>query len=221
MTRELIVTSDIPDAAVRLFREAQPRTVVLAGGQAGLAVYRRLAGETYDWPGVDVFFADERCVPPDDPDSNFRAANETLLSRVPARVHRMPGETCDGASYEAELRAMYGDRVPQFDFALLGLGPDGHAASLFAGDPALDEKVRWVVRVSRPDHERMTMTLPLLSAIRLVVFLAAGETKRDALRLLMAGEDIPANRVAAPRVVVLADPLAAAGMAQDTPGKAV
>jgi 6-phosphogluconolactonase len=212
MRRELVVTDDIPEAAARLFREAMPRTIVLAGGETPRPTYQRLAREEHDWDQVEVFFSDERCVPPDHPDSNYRMANETLLFFVPARVHRMPGEGCDAESYERELRRMFADSLPRFDLAFMGLGPDGHTASLFPGDPALDEKERWVVRVSRPDHERMTLTLPLLSAVRLVVFLVAGEEKHDALRRMMAGEDIPANRVAAERVVVLADAAAASGV---------
>jgi 6-phosphogluconolactonase len=212
MTRELIVTDDMPEEALRMFREARPRTLVLAGGETPRRIYRRLSQEEYCWDEVDVFFSDERCVPPDHPDSNFRMANEALLSFVAARVHRMPGETCDAASYERELREMSDGAPPRFDLAFLGLGPDGHTASLFPGDPALDERERWVVRVARPDHERMTLTLPLLSAARLAVFLVAGAEKRDALRRMMAGEDIPANRITAERAVVLADAAASAGV---------
>ncbi len=158
----------------------------------------------------DVFFGDERCVPPDHSDSNYRMANETLLSSVPARVHRMPGESCDAEAYERELRAFFGE-LPRFDFVFLGLGPDGHTASLFPGDPALEERSLWVARVQRPDHDRLTLTLPVLSAARLVVFLVAGAEKREALRRMMCDENIPANRVTAERVVVLADREAAGG----------
>jgi 6-phosphogluconolactonase len=209
MTRELVVTDDMAGEAVRLFREVCPRTLVLAGGETPRATYQRLAQEKYPWEGVDVFFGDERCVPPDHPDSNYRMANETLLSLVPARVHRMWGESCDAESYERELRDIFGG-LPRFDFVFLGLGADGHTASLFPGDRALDENERWAVRVRRPGHERLTLTLPVLSAASHAVFLVAGAEKRDALRRMMAGEDVPANRVAAERVVVLADAAAAA-----------
>ncbi len=213
MQRELIVTDDMPREAVRLFREASPRTLVLAGGETPRPIYKRLAREKYAWDEVDVFFGDERCVPPDHPDSNYRMANETLLSFVPARVHRMPGESCDAETYERELREFFGG-VPRFDLVFLGLGADGHTASLFPGDAALDEKERWVVRVLRPDHERLTLTPPVLSTARLAVFLVAGAEKRDALRRMTAGEDILANRVSAERVVVLADAAAAAEAAE-------
>jgi 6-phosphogluconolactonase len=209
MTRELVVTDDIAGEALHIFRTVQPRTLVLAGGETPRPLYQRLAQEPYGWESLDVFFGDERCVPPDDPASNYRMAFESLLSHVPARVHRMPGETCDAEAYERALREMFDNVIPQFDLAFLGLGPEGHTASLFPGDPALDERERWVAGVSRPDHERMTMTLPLLSSVQVVVFLVAGEEKCDALRRMMAGDDIPANRITAPQVVILADAAAA------------
>jgi 6-phosphogluconolactonase len=214
MSTELVVTQDMEDDALRLFREARPRTVILAGGQTPRPVYKRLAREPYPWAQVDVFFSDERCVPPDNSASNYRMASETLLSFVPAHAHRMPGEGCDAGEYEEELRRFFAGAPPAFDFAFLGLGDDGHTASLFPGDAALDEKERWVVRVARPDHERMTLTLPVLSAAGVVLFLVVGASKRQALRRMMGGEDLPANRVMSPRVVVLADPAAAADVEQ-------
>jgi len=212
MRPELLIAPDIPEAALGLFRETRPRTIVLAGGETPRPVYQRLAQEPYHWDGVEVFFSDERCVPPEDPASNYRMASETLLSFVPAHAHRMPGETCDAAAYEQELRQVLGGALPEFDLAFLGLGADGHTASLFPGDAALDEWDRWVAKVTRPDHERLTLTLPVLSAARVVVFLVAGAGKRDALRRMMAGEDLPANRVEARRVVAVADSAAASGV---------
>ena len=209
MKRELLVTSDIPETVADLFLHQRPRAVVLAGGRTPGAVYARLAAERYDWGTVDVFFSDERCVPPDHRDSNFRMAKEALLSRVPARVHRMPGETCDAAGYEKELRAVFGEGLPTFDLVFLGLGTDGHTASLFPGDPALEESHRLVVKVARPDHHRLTLTLPLLSASKLAVFLVSGAEKREALQRVLADEDLPAARVAARRVLIIADAAAA------------
>jgi 6-phosphogluconolactonase len=205
MRRELLVVPDIADAATDIFLRERPRTVVLAGGRTPGAFYARLAEEEYDWSTVDVFFSDERCVPPDHPDSNFRMADETLLSRVSARVHRMRGETCDAAGYETELRAVFGNGLPSFDLVFLGMGTDGHTASLFPRHPAVDETHRPVVEVARPDHQRLTLTLPVLSASKLAVFLVSGAEKRDALRQVLAGEDLPAARVAARRVVIIAD----------------
>lgn len=212
MPPELIVAENIVGPAVALFLETRPRTLMLAGGQTPRPVYERLAKEPFDWSSVDVFFSDERCVPPDDPDSNFRMANELLLSRVPARVHRMAGETCDAEAYEEDLRRFFAGGPPSFDFAFQGLGADGHTASLFPDDAALDERERWALKVPHPDHERLTVTLPVLSAVRVAVFLVSGEEKRDALRRMMAGEDIPANRVKAGRIAIVADEAAAAGL---------
>jgi 6-phosphogluconolactonase len=209
MRRELLVTSDIAETAVGLFLRQRPRTVALAGGRTPRAFYARLAREKYDWSGVDIFFSDERCVPPDHPDSNFRMARETLLSRVTARVHRMHGETCDAAGYEGELRLVFGKGLPSFDLVFLGMGADGHTASLFPGDPALEETQRLVAKVARPDHQRLTLTLPVLSASRLAVFLVSGAEKREALRRVLAGDDLPAACVAARRVVIIADAAAA------------
>jgi len=209
MRRELLVTSDIAETAAGVFLHERPRSMVLAGGRTPRALYARLATEEYDWGAVHVFFSDERCVPPDHPDSNFRMARETLLSKVTARVHRMHGETCDAAGYEEELRAVFGEDLPTFDMAFLGMGVDGHTASLFAGDPALEETSRLVARVARPDHHRLTLTLPALSASKLVVFLISGAEKREPLRRLLAGGDLPAVRVAARRVLIIADTAAA------------
>ena len=211
MTWEVRVAEDIAVAAADLFLQQRPQTVVLAGGQTPRPLYTLLAqkAQQHDWASVDVFFSDERCVPPDHPDSNYRMAHETLLSRVSARVHRMPGETCDVAAYEAELRGVFGDRTPDFDLAFLGIGADGHTASLFPGDPALLEEHRWVVEVTASDHHRLSLTLPSLSASKLVVFLVAGADKRPALTKALAGGDVPAARVKAQRAVVIADRAAA------------
>jgi len=209
MRRELLVTSDIAETAAGLFLRERPRSVVLAGGRTPRAFYGRLGTEEYDWGAVHVFFSDERCVPPDHPDSNFRMVREALLSKVTARVHRMHGETCDAAGYEEELRAVFGEDLPTFDITFLGMGVDGHTASLFPGDPALEETERLVVRVARPDHHRLTLTLPALSASKLVVFLISGAEKREALRRVLAGEDLPAGRVGGRRVLIIADTAAA------------
>jgi len=206
---ELEVTEDVAAAAVAEFVRAGPRVVALAGGRTPRAVYERLAGIAYPWPEVDVLFTDERCVPADDPHSNDRMVQETLLSRLdpPPRVHRMPGESCDADAHELEIRSTFG--ALRLDLAVLGLGADGHTASLFPGSPALDERIRWVARVERPDHPRLTLTLPVLSSARLAMFLVQGQEKREAVGRLLGGEDIPASRVGAERVLILADPAAA------------
>ncbi len=207
--RELLVVEDLPSAGLGLFTSLEPRTLALAGGSTPRALYQALAEVDYPWSEVDVFFGDERCVPPDHPDSNFRMAHRALLSKVAARVHRMPAESCDPIAYERELAGALGPGAPTLDLVLLGLGDDGHTASLFPGDPALEERDRLVARVERPDHPRLTLTLPVLSAARVAAFLVSGESKREALTRLVEGRDIPAARVAAGRVVILADRAAA------------
>jgi len=204
------IATDIPKRAVELFLEADPRTVALAGGSTPRATYEALAQAPRSWAGTDVFFGDERCVDADDPDSNFRMATESLLRHVPdAKVHPMTG--CDPVGYAATLGTVFASTssVPRFDLVFLGLGSDGHTASLFPGDAALDITDRWVAQVVRPDHERLTLTLPVLCAAKLVIFLVSGAAKVGPLRLLMDGGDIPAARVQAERVIVLADPAAA------------
>lgn len=210
MTRKLIVADDVATVAAEHIVNRQPRTLALAGGSTPRVLYELLADCDLSWPDMEIFFTDERCVLPDDQDSNFRMAHEALLSKVPTNVHRMPGERCVAGEYENEIRAVFG-ATPVFDLVLLGLGADGHTASLFPGDPALEEGQRWVVAVSRPDHERLTLTLAILSAARTAIFLVTGPTKREALRRLLAGDDIPAARVHASEVLIIADKAAARG----------
>jgi 6-phosphogluconolactonase len=205
---ELVVARDITDAADR-FLALRPNTLALAGGSTPKHFYRHLATCVFPWSKTEVFFGDERCIPPDHPDSNYRMASEALLSKVKARVHRMRGETCDAAAYEEELERVFGAGLPEFDLVLLGLGEDGHTASLFPGDPALEVTDRRVVRVERPDHARLTLTLPVLSSARVALFLVSGTSKREPLRRLLDGERIPAARVEAERVLIVADEAAA------------
>lgn len=202
---ELTIAQDVSIAACDLFERARPRTVALSGGSTPAPVYSRLATLDFPWEATHIFFGDERCVAPDHPDSNFRMAWEALLSKVPAVVHRMPAEDCDATAYERELAATFGPGMPQFDLVFLGLGTDGHTASLFPGDAALNECERRVVRVERPDHSRLTLTLPVLSAARLAIFLVTGAAKRAPLAQLLRGDDIPAAWVRAERILVIAD----------------
>ena len=213
--RDLRVFDDLDGlvaAAVDLFLDVAPRTIALSGGSTPKPVYERLVDTGYDWSNVDVFFGDERCVPPESPDSNFRMAHEALLSKIDARVH--PMYDCDADGYEAVLRKVFGDvDVPSLDLDILGIGDDGHTASLFPGKPALDVTDRWVTYVPEPGmpppHPRLTMTYPVHDAAKLALFLVSGEGKRERLRQLMEGDDIPAARIAAERIMVLADRAAA------------
>lgn len=211
---ELIVTDDVAGEALRVFRRLNPGNVALAGGSTPRTFYERLAVAdlTHGWSAMDVFFTDERCVPPDHPDSNFRLVSESLLSRIPPPgpiVWRMPGEKCDAERHDSALREFAGRTRSFLDLAILGLGEDGHTASLFPGDPALREDERWVVRVERTPHPRLTLTLPVLSAAGTAMFLVTGASKQPALRRFLDGENIPARRVEARTVLVIADPDAA------------
>ncbi len=159
--------------ALRVFREVSPRTLILAGGSTPRPLYEELALVEHPWAETDVFFSDERCVPLDDTDSNYHMVYEALLSKIPARVHPMAGAACDADAHDSELRAFFGEQPVHFDLAFLGLGEEGHTASLFPGDPALDVADRLIVAVERPDHPRLTLTLPALSATDVAVFLVS------------------------------------------------
>ncbi|MFQ5601421.1 MAG: 6-phosphogluconolactonase [Candidatus Krumholzibacteriia bacterium] len=210
-------------AASRAIEERGSCALVLAGGSTPRRVYQRLAGRSdVDWRRVHLFWGDERAVPPDAPDSNYRMVREALLAHIeipPSRVHRMPAdaEDLDGAAraYEELLRATLGAR-PTFDLVLLGLGADAHTASLFPGQAAVHEKERLVVATPAPViAPRLTLTPPALNASRAVLFLVTGEGKREALRRATrsaqgAGE-VPARAIRPPdgQVVWLVDRAAA------------
>jgi 6-phosphogluconolactonase len=184
--------------------------LALSGGGAPLPLYRILAGRsvrpTVNWHKVHLFWGDERYVPHDDPRSNFGQAFAVWLRDAPIpreNIHPMPTHYADpdaaARAYEATLRAHFGDSLPYpaFDLALLGLGDDGHIASLFPGDPALEETERWVVSSRAPaePHQRLTLTLPVLRANRLW-FLVAGEPKASIIEQLFAGTPDPALPIA-------------------------
>ncbi|MCL4808226.1 MAG: 6-phosphogluconolactonase [Thermoanaerobaculia bacterium] len=176
--------------------------VALAGGTTPLAAYRRLAASPWadvvPWGSVEVFFGDERCVGECDGDRNDAAAREALLLHVPVppeNVHPVPSLAPDAAErYEALLRERLGapaPAVPVLDLVLLGLGEDGHTASLFPGHPAAAETRRLVVRVDgapKPPPSRVSFTLPLLNAARTVVFVVSGDGKRGALARVLSGD---------------------------------
>lgn len=188
----------VEDAA-RSIREKGRFAVALAGGSTPKALYELLATgyrDALEWRNVHVFFGDERTVPPNHEDSNYRMAHEALLSHVPVgSVHRMRGELDPreaAALYEEELTAFFGDR-PNFDLVLLGMGEDGHTASLFPCTPALDARSRWAVEnpVEKLDTERLTLTIPTINAARKVTFLVAGKGKAKALKEVIEGNADP------------------------------
>lgn len=191
--------------------------VVLTGGSTVPGVYARLAAEPLrrriDWERVHVWWTDERCVAPDDPLSNYGAAREILLDRVPLpceQIHRMRGEDSnterEAVRYEATLRREHGlarGEAPPFDLALLGLGGDTHVASLFPGAPTLllDDRLVAAVRkgevdIPDPTVDRITLTLPALNAARAALFLVAGQGKAEAVRAVLAGPRDPARHPA-------------------------
>ncbi len=194
-------------AAVRAINEAVRDTgrcsLVLSGGNTPRTLYGLLASEFRDqipWAQVHIFWGDERYVSPDDPESNYRMAKETLLDRVPCpagNVHPMPTHfpLPDAAArdYEGTLRNWFGTAWPQFDLSLLGIGEDGHTASLFPGSPVLREQARWVAAVETPANPplRLTLTLPALTRAAGIYVLVAGSKKAGALHHVLAGPPDP------------------------------
>lgn len=238
MSRRYLVLPDVPSVATvtadRLIaagRNAIRRRgrfmLALSGGTTPLAVCPLLVVpprvRQLDWTRVEFFFGDERAVPPDHPESNYGSERAALLDYLPGvranQVHRMLGEASDldaaARAYEAELRAAFGvsgPRPPSFDLVWLGMGPDGHTASLFPGSAALDEKDRWVVAnwAPRPGAWRLTVTFPVLNAAREAMFVVTGADKADAFRAIRSGRrDLPAARVNARRTLWIVEAAAA------------
>jgi 6-phosphogluconolactonase len=209
--------SDDPAGAAVMLLAAADGHVCITGGSTPRKAYERVAAQRPDWSGVEVWFTDERCVAPEHEHSNYRMADEALLSRVAgATVHRMKGELGPeegAADYERELDAA---GRPVFDLIMLGIGPDAHTCSLFPGDDALGERERPVVGVETPGMAplvpRITLTLPTVNASRRIVFLVTGEDKADAVARVFSGRRdpmAPASLVDG-NVTVLLDEAAAA-----------
>jgi 6-phosphogluconolactonase len=171
--------------------------VALAGGRTPARMYSLWAQQKYQeqtpWDRVQLFWGDERYVPHDDPRSNYRMARETLIARVPipaANVHPMPTDLPQpemaAEAYQEELRKFFGPAVPAFDVQLLGLGVEGHTASLFPGSPVLDDNRRWVAAVEVPAEPplRLTLTPAVLNSGRNTFFLVAGEDKGEIFEAL-------------------------------------
>jgi 6-phosphogluconolactonase len=213
---DIRVLDDPAEEAAQLLAGATGH-LALTGGSTPRATYERTAELRDDWSGVDFWFTDERCVPPEHEHSNFGMAHRALLSRAEgATVHRMHGELGpeDGASaYENEL-AEFGPAA--LDLMLLGVGPDAHICSLFPGDDALAERERRVVGVETPGMaplvSRITLTLPVVTASRQIVFLIAGEDKAEAVQRVFAGPPDPRapGSLVEGNVIALLDSAAAA-----------
>jgi 6-phosphogluconolactonase len=197
----------VVEAAFKAIHEHGEVRLVLSGGRTPRAAYQLLAGELrdeVDWRRVVFYFGDERCVPPDHPDSNYRMAKEVLFDPLKIQgnsVRRMAGELpppSAAADYDTEIRALMAERTPAFDLVLLGMGAEGHTASLFPGSPALDETTRTVVNVVVPIQppERLTLTPVAFASARQILFLVTGADKAEALaKVFGGGDDLPAARV--------------------------
>jgi 6-phosphogluconolactonase len=237
--RTIIVAADAPALAetaagrliARIAQAGGRAAVCLTGGSGPVPLYRLLAREPWrsrlPWPRVHWFMGDDRFVPIEHELSNMGAARRLLLDHVnvpPANIHGIApdADSPDAAArrYETELKRFYGrDRLdparPLFDLVLMGLGPDGHTASLFPNAPALDESERWVVGVAKaglaPFVPRVTLTFPALASTREMLFLVEGKDKRGILERVFAGGDLPASRARADGALVfLVDRAAAA-----------
>ncbi len=218
----LRIVDDVPGAFAAQMVEAfharaeDTFAIALSGGATARRCYQRLADdarEAIDWWRVDVYWGDERCVPHDDPDSNYRLAREALLDRVGAAnaTHLM---RCAEGPDPYQLRI---GELGRFDVVHLGLGPDGHTASLFPHSEALDaDPGRLVTMNDDPlgtnPHRRMTLTFAGIERARLVVVTVSGAEKADALGRIAGGEDLPGARIRADEVLWLVDPAAAAGL---------
>jgi len=204
-------------------------TMALSGGTTPRKTYELLGSEPYsrqiNWTLVHIFWGDERSVPPESPDSNYRMAHEILLSKIPipaVQVHRMlanePNRDAASQEYVEEMQRVFAtDDIPSFDLIQLGMGPEGHTASLFPHQEALHEERRLVMPVSvpKPPPDRLTFTPPLLNAARNLLFLVTGSDKADALHAVLEGpyqpDEYPAQIVRPPigEVVWMVDTAAA------------
>jgi 6-phosphogluconolactonase len=217
---EVILVDDVPaefaERVIEAFhgRPEESFSLALSGGGTAAQCYERLAADgadQIDWWQVDVYWGDERCVPPDDPDSNERLGRQTLLERVGAANAIYPMRCDDGPDPYQQRMAQAG----RLDLVHLGLGPDGHTASLFPGSPALQaDPGRLVVMNEDPSgrnpHPRMTLTYSGIARARLVVFTVSGTEKREAFAGVCRGDAaLPATRVQADQVLWLVDPAAA------------
>jgi len=242
--RQVVVVPDVvalaQEAAGRFVEQARAAvqsrgrfSVALSGGSTPEGAYRLLAQEPYrgqlPWDRMHLFWGDERCVPPDDPGSNYRLADQALISQVPIpaeNVHRIPGELAPEAAaraYRRELENFFCGPLPRLDLVLLGLGSDGHTASLFPGSDVLEAVSDVAVAVEaqyegRPAR-RVTLTLPAINAARQVLFLVTGESKARIVARVLGTRTgpLPAERVCptAGELIWLLDEAAASGLAEE------
>jgi 6-phosphogluconolactonase len=209
-------------------------TFALSGGNTPKKLYGLLATEPYtsqiDWARSEIFWSDERCVASDDPESNYRMAHEVLLSKVPIpaqQIHRVPADEPDrdaaSLAYAEDIRRTLGTNgIPSFDLIQLGMGPEGHTASLFPHQSSLHEERRLImaVTVPKPPPPRLTFTPPLLKAASHTLFLVTGADKAEAVQAVLEGDDQPDEypaqlaRAAQGEVIWMLDALAAGKLSQ-------
>ncbi|MDQ1511018.1 MAG: 6-phosphogluconolactonase [Actinomycetota bacterium] len=203
---EVRVVENVAASFAELVLERQPKSIALSGAWLARDCYSALRGAELDWSSIEVFFGDERFVPIDSPDSNEGQARRVLLDHVaPRAVHSMYANLAlaDAANaYDALIR-----RLPPIDLIHLGVGPDGHTASLFPHTDALGETTRFVVPNADAvhPHPRLTFTFAAIARSPLVVVAVSGSEKREAIARIRAGEDLPAARIRASEVVWLLD----------------
>jgi 6-phosphogluconolactonase len=216
---EIVVVEDVPTAfaerVVYAFhgRPDEEFSLAVSGGETARACYEKLAfvgAEMIDWWLVNIFWSDERCVPPEDPASNQRLVRQALLEKVGAANAVYPMRCEEGPEpYQLRLGEM-----GRLDVIHLGMGPDGHTASLFPGSPALNADPGVLVTMNedplgRNPYRRMTFTYSGIARGRLVIFTVAGESKREAMQAVADGADLPAARVTADKIIWLVDAAAA------------
>ncbi|MGD2163266.1 MAG: 6-phosphogluconolactonase [Anaerolineales bacterium] len=202
----------IMDSARKALQVQHRFVLALSGGGTPEPVYESLPTiwkeHNLDWHSVQILWGDERCVPLDHPQSNYRMVREALLDKIDiprSNVHPMrcaDSPSSAAAAYEAELRTLYPQQSwPIIDLILLGMGADGHTASLFPGSPAMHEEKRWVVDndTSSAEHRRLTLTIPAINHAHAIAFLVTGEDKAETLRQVLQGKEtkdaLPAQRI--------------------------
>ncbi len=198
---QIRIVDDVPRAFARLVAELTPASIALSGGELAHRCYAALRRETINWSVVDVYFGDDRVVPVESDDSNEGMARRILLDEAqPRAVHSMVAAGAD--AYDERIRSA----LP-IDIVHLGLGPDGHTASLFPGAATLAETERLVVDAADDlhPHPRITFTYPGIAHSTLVVVTVEGDEKHDPIRRMRAGQDLPALHIQAPQVLWIGD----------------
>lgn len=192
---QVFAAGDYPREAARLIAEssAKASSLVLTGGTTAEKVYRELAAQGVDWAGLSVLFSDERCVPPDDPESNFGMARRLLFADAgPKLVHRMRGEDPPESAAEQYHEAISSAVSDGLDLLLLGMGADAHVCAMFPGSPVVEETTRFCRAVDRPDGMKgLTLTPPVVLSARKILLIVTGDGKAETVRRVVEGGESP------------------------------